>query len=141
LAELAQLVKTRLNETLDDIVGVKGQPNQNIAFDLLVWLEHRDRTRELLVALVAERAGVERVRRFCGPLLAASSPGGPSPPGGPPDPNLVRTQVIEFRAVFGERRRWFNYLRASKKLHDILHKLQALQEGIAQAIERFRAQP
>ena len=139
--ELSQMVRIRLNETLGNIVAVRAQPNQNIAFALLEWLEARNRTRELLAALLEERPRGERVLRFCEPLLAAGGPGGRAPPTEPPDPNLVRTQVIEFSAVFGERRKWFNYLRASKALHDVLHKLQAMQEGIAQAIERFRLQP
>jgi hypothetical protein len=141
LAELIQLVRIRLNETLENIVAVKEQSKQNIAFALIEWLEARARTREFLQAVRDERSGVEQVRRFCDLLLTPVGPGDPSSPGGSPDSNQVRVRVIQFSAVFGQRRDWFRYLNALKTLHEVLHKLQDMQEGIGQAVERFRRQP
>src|SRR5262245_6057491 len=124
LAELIQLVRISLNETLETIVAVREQSMQNVAFALIEWVEARDRTRELLQAVRAERSGVERVRRFCDPLLTSAGPGGG--PSAPAPPEQVHTRINEFSTVFGQRRDWFKFLNAYKALHDVLHKLQGL---------------
>jgi hypothetical protein len=59
----------------------------------------------------------------------------------PAVPNAVRGEVIRFSAVFGERRPRFQYVSAYKDLHDHLHTLQRMEDGIRQAAERFHVHP
>jgi hypothetical protein len=138
--ELIQLVRVRLNETLENIVGIKDQPKQNIAFDLIVWMEARDRTRELLVAVLTERP-TDRVRRFCEPFLKPAGAGAAPVSVGMPDKTEILRRVVELSTLLELNRIWFQYLNAYKILHDTLHKLQDMQEALDQALERFKHQP
>jgi hypothetical protein len=141
--DLVQLMRVELNVPLGEIVAVQ-RPMLNVAFDLIEWLEPRERTLDFIRALRKNRADVPDVVRFCDPFLGAApvggGAGGPSAPGAPGDANAVAL-VIEFRAVFEQRRLQFGYLNAYKALHDVLHKLQDQQVAIAQAVQRFRAAP
>jgi hypothetical protein len=141
VAELSQIARLQLGVKLEDIVAVQARSKEGIVFALIEWLEHRGRIPDLLKALVAQRPGVERVRKFCDPLLSKALSRGVSPVTKPPDANETHALIIEFGIVFAQRRDWFRYLNAYKTLHDVLHKLQDMQEAINQAVERFSREP
>jgi hypothetical protein len=143
--ELAQLVRMRLNETLENVVAVKEQSRPNIVFALIEWLEHRGRMRELLQSIRDERSQVAEICQFCDPLLAANNvtvgANGQAGAGEATDARVVLVRVVEFRTMFNDRRTWFDRLNAYKTLHDVLDKLQDQQVGIAQAAQRFHRTP
>jgi hypothetical protein len=137
VGDLEQLLRVSLETTLADAVAV-GQPRPAVVFDLIVWLEHRNRTPEFLRAVRAARPQVVPLVALCDRLLA--------PPAGAaaaaaPDPGRLPILLAEFRAVFEERRKWFDCLNAYKALHDVLHKLQDQQVALFLAVQRFRDAP
>jgi hypothetical protein len=138
--ELAQLVKISLTEKLGSIVGL-GRPLVNIAYDLIEWLEHRDRTLEFLRAVRDERVTVPRVTSFCDPFLTPLDPGATRGTSGMPDRSALREKVVEFRTLFRDRKGKFKFLNAYKTLHDVLHKLQDQQVAILSAAQRFHVHP
>lgn len=133
-SEFRQLIRTHLDQNLDAIVGVEGQPLTAVAFALIEWTEARGRTGDLLGGVRDERAGVPEVVEVCDRLLAHV---GASAAADAASPTQVNAGVIEFRTILGERRVAFRSLNAYKALHDVLHKLQDMQEGITQAADRF----
>jgi len=137
--ELIQLVRVRLNETLENIVAIKEQSKQNIVFALIEWGEARDRTSELMQAVLMERP-VERVRRICEPFLKPAGPSASPESAGLPDKSEILRRVVELSTLLELNRVWFQYLNAYKIMHDSLHKLQDMQEAIDQAVERFKHQ-
>jgi hypothetical protein len=141
LDDLAQVVRFKLDLVLENVVAV-ARPLPDVTFDLIEWMEYRGRTRDLLRVVRDARSGVPEVCRFCDPFLSAPPDPAAAPgAGGPPDPNRVLGLVVAFRAVFEERRIWFDRLDAYKTLHDVLHNLQEQQVAIRLAAQQFRAPP
>jgi hypothetical protein len=138
--ELIQLVRIRLNETLENIVAIKEQSKQNIVFALIEWVEARDRTGELMQSVLIERP-MERVRRFCEPFLKPVGPGASTVSTPAPAKTEILRRAVELSKLLELNQAWFQYLNAYKILHDSLHKLQDMQEALDQAVERFKHQP
>jgi hypothetical protein len=69
------------------------------------------------------------------------APPGQTSPAGRSVPDAIRDEAISFSAVFADRRPQFRCLSAYKDLHDQLHTLQGMEEGIRLAAGRFRNRP
>ncbi|MBP3958702.1 hypothetical protein J8F10_25940 [Gemmata sp. G18] len=74
LEDVIELVRVELNEQLRGMVALEGRNLKSVAFDMIEWLEARERIPDLLRAIRQDRAGVSDVVEFCDDLLL--SPGG-----------------------------------------------------------------
>lgn len=138
-ASLGQLVRIKFEIDLASEIGGAAAPFRTVATDWVKWLEQRGRTADFVGYMWAERKTVERVRRFYTSYLGRAAE-----VAGPPvaaDFGAARDKVIEFKLYFRESESQFGYLNAYKDLHDRLHTLHEMREGIAQAAERLRKQP
>ena len=124
---LVELTRIALDEVLGNIVGLEKQAGRDIASDLVVWVEARGLTPKLVAEVRLERPARADLQAFCAEL--ASTPAGPPPS---LDPNAVHDRVIAFRTAFAQRREWFDRLNAYKRLHEVLHKLLAIDEAVKQ---------
>ncbi|HEX8202615.1 MAG TPA: effector-associated domain EAD1-containing protein, partial [Isosphaeraceae bacterium] len=138
---LERLVRKRLGG-LDAGVNFDQDP-ESIAFDLVDVAERRGDVEGLVRGIQAERPNrpdvAELVALFglppaSGPVAATAA----ATAGAPAVPGWVRDNVIRLNEQFQQRKLQLRYLGGYKQLHDGLHTLQDLQEGIAQAADRFR---
>ena len=138
-ASLGQLVRIKFEIDLATEIGGAAAPFRTVATDWVKWLEQRGRTADFVGYMWAERKTVERVSRFYKSYLGQAAE-----VAGPPvaaDFGAARDKVIEFKLYFRESESQFGYLNAFKDLHDRLHTLHEMREGIAQAAERLRKLP
>jgi hypothetical protein len=129
----------------DDTLHIEAELNFDTWPDreLAVALEEQIRAHGLLEQAVT---GMRNLQAGAPDLNELATALGVATPGhngmaAPAVPEAVRGEVIRFSAVFGERRSGFQYVSAYKDLHDQLHTLQQMEEGVRQAADRFRAQP
>lgn len=139
LNDLIQVVHIRMNIRLGEIVAIS-RPFLDVCYDFIEWLEHRNRTKEFLAVVRAERSSVPEVLRFCDPFLVVTDKN-QFTPGPPPDPDRLLTLVVEFRLLFGKAQVWFRRLGSYKALHDVLHKLQFQHMATQLEVHNFRAAP
>lgn len=137
LADMIQLVKFKLDTTLEEVVGVSGQAKRDVFFALLEWLEHRGRTVVFLQAVLADRQ-IAELTQVCNSLLSSLGTVGTVQPVQPIDANKVTALVVEFRTAFKIRFEWVKCMNAYKRLHDALHDLGAMQSAIEQAAGQFK---
>jgi hypothetical protein len=140
---LEHLVRIRFNVVLEVEVAGSETAFKTVAAKWVDWLEQRGRTADFIGYLWAERKGNDRVRRFYEAYTAAAPPVGPAGPAAPAPavPGPARDAVIEFKLYFRESEVQFRYLNAYKDLHEKLHVLHEMSDGIDKAVDRFRRRP
>src|SRR5262245_10761807 len=112
---LATMLK--LDMSVDLFTVVPPAEFSAVVTSFLSWLEHDGRLAEFLNAAVKDRSNRQDLASLRDEHLAGSAP-----PGGLPAAEIVQG-VSRFAERFRGRREWFQYLRAYKQLHDLLHDL------------------
>jgi hypothetical protein len=140
---MRQLIYQHLDP--NGILGIEGELNfQNWPpKQLAVELESKIRAHGLLEQAVQGMIQIQAVApdlRELGEALGVAAPGVTGSVASA-IPASLRDEVIRFNIVFNDRRPQFQYLSAYKDLHDLLHTLQGMEEGISQAGRRFRERP
>jgi hypothetical protein len=140
---LDHLTRVKFDIDLSVEIETKDTPFRQVADAWVRWLEQRGRTADFVGYLRAERPTAERVRRFYEAYLSASIQADRPGPTALAAPSLrgARDKIIVFCVYFRESGAQFQFLNAYKDLHDKLHTLHDMRDGIDQAADRFRAHP
>jgi hypothetical protein len=125
---------------LDRVVAVNGRTVDAVVNDLLTRVESDELVEKLLGGMLDLRP---RNRTFL-ELAAELNVQAPVPTAIVPahrDPVVIQVRVTRFSTLFNERRQWFGYLDAYKRLHDSVHELQEKLEAVREAVRQARRQP
>lgn len=154
--ELRQMLLTRMEIDLFGEVTSEKKDREDVVFDLINWLNHRQRVAEFLSVAVAERPRSVRLREFAARFGAQPEPAASPRPDattaveqfthglGALKPLLDRLanpailiDIGEMKARLADCEKRIGWLRQYKSLHECLHRLQRMMTTLPRLIQDF----